>query len=97
MMLEGEKSDTDHSDKTFVMLLSPGLKNFFNEAGEMAGFAGRFFREVLFPPYEIKEIIRQSFEIGYRSLPLVGLTSFIIGLVFTLQSRPTLVSFGAEA
>lgn len=49
------------------------------------------------PPYELKEIFRQSYEIGYRSLPLVGLTAFIIGLVLTLQSRPTLARFGAES
>mgnify|MGYP001792151352 CR=1 FL=1 len=30
-------------------------------------------------------------------MPLVGITAFIIGLVITLQSRPTLVEFGAEA
>jgi phospholipid/cholesterol/gamma-HCH transport system permease protein len=89
--------EKDSADKSFVGMLSPGMQNFFNEAGNMSVFAGRFFREFLFPPYEFKEIVRQSFEIGYRSLPLVGLTSFIIGLVFTLQSRPTLVSFGAEA
>lgn len=78
-------------------LLSQGIKDFFNEAGETARFSGRFFREVLFPPYEFKEVIKQSYEIGYRSLPLVGITAFIIGLVITLQSRPTLVEFGAEA
>jgi phospholipid/cholesterol/gamma-HCH transport system permease protein len=79
------------------VFLSQGMRNFFNEAGEMSAFAGRFFREFLFPPYEFREIAKQCYETGYRSLPLVGLTSFIIGLVFTLQSRPTLVSFGAEA
>ena len=87
----------DSAGKNMISLLPPGMQNFFNEAGGMASFAARFFREFLVPPYEFREIIRQSFEIGYRSLPLVGLTSFIIGLVFTLQSRPTLVSFGAEA
>lgn len=74
-----------------------GSKDFFNEAGETAAFAGRFFKEVFIPPYELKEVVRQSYEIGYRSLPLVGITAFIIGLVITLQSRPTLVEFGAEA
>jgi phospholipid/cholesterol/gamma-HCH transport system permease protein len=32
---------------------------------------------------------------GNRSLLLVAVTGFIIGLVFTLQSRPTLLEFGA--
>ncbi|HNR19306.1 MAG TPA: ABC transporter permease [Bacteroidia bacterium] len=73
------------------------IKEFFNEAGETARFAGRFFKELFSPPFELKEVVKQSYEIGYRSLPLVGVTAFIIGLVITLQSRPTLVEFGAEA
>jgi phospholipid/cholesterol/gamma-HCH transport system permease protein len=32
---------------------------------------------------------------GNRSLLLVGITGFIIGLVLTLQTRPTLMEFGA--
>jgi phospholipid/cholesterol/gamma-HCH transport system permease protein len=84
-------------DGFFYSLLSPGLKSFFEEAGEISSFAARFFREVFFPPYEFREVVRQSYEIGFRSLPLVGLTAFIIGLVITLQSRPTLVEFGAES
>src|SRR6187431_1340171 len=35
--------------------------------------------------------------IGYKSLPLVAITGFIMGLVLTLQSRPTLAEFGAES
>ena len=81
----------------WVSVLPEALRNFLSEAGDIARFVTRFFREVWFPPYEIKEIFRQSYEIGYRSLPLVGLTAFIIGLVLTLQSRPTLVRFGAES
>jgi len=77
--------------------MSPALKNFFNEAGETAHFGWRYLKEVWFPPYEFKEVVRQCFEIGYKSLMLVGITAFIIGLVFTLQSRPTLVEFGAES
>lgn len=63
----------------------------------MAQFTGRFFLQFLKPPYEFREVLRQCYEIGYRSLPLVAITSFIIGMVLTLQSRPTLVEFGAEA
>ena len=81
----------------FFDLLPKGLIEFLNEAGEIARFAGKFFKQVLRPPYEFKEVLKQAFEIGYRSLSLVSITSFIIGLVLTLQSRPTLVEFGAEA
>ena len=78
-------------------LLSPGIRDFFREAGEITRFALRFLKEIWVPPYEFREVIRQSYQIGFRSLSLVGLTTFIIGMVLTLQSRPTLVEFGAEA
>lgn len=73
------------------------LKDFFNETGEISRFAGRFFAEAFKPRYEFSELLRQCFFIGYKSLPLVAITAFIMGLVITIQSRPTLVEFGAEA
>lgn len=72
-------------------------KNFFNETGDISRFTGRFFSNFLKPRYEFGEFLRQSFYIGYKSLPLVAVTAFIMGLVITIQSRPTLVEFGAEA
>ncbi|MUP47085.1 ABC transporter permease [Gramella sp. BOM4] len=70
---------------------------FFEEAGELVLFTGRFFTEVFKPPFEIKELLRQCYQMGNKSLLLVGVTGFILGLVFTLQSRPTLMQFGAES
>ena len=60
-------------------------------------FILRFFKEVFVPPYEGKEVIRQCYEIGYKSLPLITLTGFITGFVFTKQSRPSLSEFGATS
>lgn len=77
-------------------ILAPA-KSFFAEIGEMTFFAMRFFREALSPPFEWKELVRQCYNIGNRSLMLVSVTGFILGLVFTLQSRPTLMQFGAES
>jgi phospholipid/cholesterol/gamma-HCH transport system permease protein len=86
---EGRKSD--------YAFIPRSLKLFLNETGATARFAARFFRETFATPFEFKEVLRQGYEIGFRSLPLVGITAFIIGLVLTLQSRPTLVDFGAES
>lgn len=72
-------------------------KRFLAEAGDIARFTGRFFSEAFRPRFEIKEFLRQCFLIGYKSLPLVAITAFIMGLVITIQSRPTLVEFGAES
>ncbi|MFL1896257.1 MlaE family ABC transporter permease [Aquimarina sp. 2-A2] len=73
------------------------FRNFFIEIGELSFFAHRYFKEVFSPPFEFKELLRQCYQIGNKSLLLVGVTGFILGLVFTLQSRPTLMQFGAES
>ena len=77
--------------------LFASAKTFFSEIGDITLFGTRFFREVLLPPFEFKELINQCYNIGNRSLLLVSVTGFILGLVFTLQSRPTLEQFGAES
>ena len=69
--------------------------DFLEEVGRIAAFAIRFFREVFRPPFEMREFLNQCFEIGYKSIFLVSLTGFIMGLVFTLQTRPTMLEFGA--
>lgn len=70
---------------------------FFLEVSSLTRFTLRFFKEVFRPPYEFNELLKQSFVIGYKSLPLICITGFIIGLVLTIQSRPTLAKFGAES
>jgi len=73
------------------------IKKFFLEVSSLTIFTWRFFKEAFKPPYEFNELMKQSYLIGYKSLPLVGITGFIIGLVLTIQSRPTLAKFGAES
>ncbi len=73
------------------------FKSFLIEIGDISYFAGRYFKEVFTRPFEFKELLRQCYNMGNRSLLLVGVTGFILGLVFTLQSRPTLMEFGAES
>lgn len=60
-------------------------------------FILRFFKEAFVPPYEFKELIRQCYQVGVRSLALITLTGFIVGLIFTKQSRPSLSQFGATS
>lgn len=71
------------------------LSRSLSQIGELAYFMGRTFREMFHPPFEGREFLKQCFYIGNRSFPLVAVTSFLIGVVFTLQSRPTLEEFGA--
>src|SRR5215831_13926128 len=56
-----------------------------------------FFKEVFVPPYEFREVTRQCYEIGCKSVPIITLTAFITGIVFTKQSRPSLSEFGAKS
>jgi phospholipid/cholesterol/gamma-HCH transport system permease protein len=79
------------------MILSPAIHKFLNEVGSLARFTARFFNQCFKPRYEVKEFVRQCFIIGYNSLPLVALTAFILGLVLTMQLRPSMLDFGAEA
>jgi len=78
-------------------LLSKKIDKFFTGLADAWNFVRRFFQEVFMPPYEFKEIIQQCYRIGVESLPLISLTGFIVGIVFTNQSRPSLSEFGAAS
>jgi phospholipid/cholesterol/gamma-HCH transport system permease protein len=60
-------------------------------------FGLRALREALFPPYELREIARQVFEIGAKSMPLIAASGFAIGVVLSMHTRASLERFGAEA
>ncbi len=70
---------------------------FFLDIHSVFKFIVRFFKEAFSSPNEFKEIINQCYMVGVNSPPLITLTSFIIGIVFTKQSRPSLMSFGATS
>ena len=78
-------------------VFSKGIDEYFIGIHSAWKFTSRFFKEVGKPPLHAREIINQSFEIGLKSLPLITLTGFIIGVVFTKQSRPSLEDFGATS
>jgi phospholipid/cholesterol/gamma-HCH transport system permease protein len=78
-------------------VVSRKLDDLFLTVYDIYQFILRFFKEVFLPPYEFKEIIHQCYEVGYKSLPLISLTGFITGVVFTNQSRPSLANFGATS
>ncbi len=73
------------------------VSGFFLEVGSISRFTFRFLTQWYRRPWELSEIVRQAYLIGYQSLGLVLITSFIMGVVLTIQSRPTLAHFGAES
>lgn len=78
-------------------VVSKKVDGFFTIFSDVASFIGRFFKELFRRPFEWNEFIHQCYEIGVRSLGLITMTSFITGVVFTKQSRPSLSEFGAQS
>jgi phospholipid/cholesterol/gamma-HCH transport system permease protein len=70
---------------------------FLSDFADFFLFMWHTIREAFSRDFEFKEFFRQCFLIGYKTLPLVSVTGFIIGLVLTIQSRPVLAEFGAES
>ena len=48
------------------------------------------------PPYYWQQLLRQIIDIGYFSLPVVGLTTLFSGMVLALQSYTGFARFSAE-
>lgn len=69
---------------------------FFSTISDVILFLIVVFKETFSRDFEFKEFIKQCYQIGYKTLPLISITGTIMGLVLTIQSRPVLLKFGAE-
>jgi phospholipid/cholesterol/gamma-HCH transport system permease protein len=69
--------------------------NFLTMFADAFIFILQVFRETFSRNFEFREFLRQCFQIGYKSLPLISITGTIMGLVLAIQTRPALVDFGA--
>src|ERR1700709_1237560 len=78
-------------------IVIPWWKKWLEGIGDQVGFFFKFFRNIFAGGFEWSEFVRQCYEIGYRSMMLVGITSFIMGLVLIVQLRPSLVELGAAS
>src|ERR1700686_2568260 len=65
--------------------------------GDIGSFSWKVIRAAVTRPFEVRELIRQLDEIGSRSFPLVALAGAAIGAVLALESRSSLVQFGAKS
>ncbi len=72
-------------------------KNFIIEIGELFIFTWKVFKQSFQPPFPYKELLKQLYNIGNKSLLLVAITGFIMGLVLTVQTRPILATFGVQS
>ena len=65
--------------------------------GDVSIFGGRALLEMWRPPYEIRETLRQIYELGFRSVPLIAASGLAVGVVLSMHTRATLERFGAES
>jgi phospholipid/cholesterol/gamma-HCH transport system permease protein len=77
--------------------MTSALVRFVAVTGDLSGFAWRAVIESVRPPYEARETIRQVFEMGARSVPLIAVSGFAVGIVLSMHTRASLERFGAEA
>ena len=87
-----EKSTNSWLEKRLM-----GAESALELLGGVSVFAGEAIRESVRRPFEFTEILRQVFEIGWRSAPLILLSGLAVGSVLSMHTRSTLERFGAES
>ena len=73
------------------------IVDWLEAVGRGSQFAFRALRAMFLPPYEIQETLRQLFELGSRSVPLIAVSGLAVGVVLSMHTRASLARFGAEA
>ncbi len=76
--------------------LGIGLLRLCQLTGSVALFIALALRWSITPPFYGKQILKQIIDIGYYSLPVVGLTTLFSGMVLALQSYTGFARFSAE-
>jgi phospholipid/cholesterol/gamma-HCH transport system permease protein len=80
----------------FLAAVGAAFLGFLAGTGGIALFAGRTLATAFTPPFYIRAILREMLNIGYFSLPVVGLTAIFTGMVLALQSYTGFSRFSAE-
>lgn len=70
--------------------------SFLRTTGSLGLFALQCFKAILSPPWYPRQFFRQLFQMGYLSLPVIGLTAIFSGMVLALQSYTGFERFNAE-
>lgn len=85
---------------TMTSKIGFAIKNKLSDLAHVTSFFAKTIKEIVVfvkPPHEFKELFKQCFKMGNKSVGLVLITGFIMGLVLTIQSRPVLAEFGATS
>jgi phospholipid/cholesterol/gamma-HCH transport system permease protein len=81
----------------FLALVGRLTIKFIRNAGDLALFTAAIISHLFRPPYFIKNTLAQMVEIGFYSLPVVGLTTLFSGMVMALQTYSGFSRFNAES
>ena len=81
----------------FVTATGRACINFLSATGRLVIFAGVAVSHIVRPPFYSRLVLRQIIEIGFYSLPVVGLTAIFTGMVLALQSYTGFARFNAES
>ena len=70
---------------------------FLQKIGVFTIFAAQSVIHCFLPPFFFRQFVRQLVDIGYYSLPVVGMTALFTGMVLALQSYTGFTRFNAES
>ena len=80
----------------FLAAIGAAFLGFLAATGRLVAFAVAALTAALAPPFYWRTVLRQMLDIGYFSLPVVGLTALFTGMVLALQSYTGFSRFAAE-
>jgi phospholipid/cholesterol/gamma-HCH transport system permease protein len=73
-----------------------GFLAFLANVGRLSAFTATAVSHIVRPPFYGRLLLKSVIEIGYYSLPVVGLTGIFAGMVLALQSYTGFARFSAE-
>ncbi|WP_193182253.1 MlaE family ABC transporter permease [Nisaea sediminum] len=82
---------------TFLAAVGRTFLGFLAATGRLTIFTGITLGHCVRPPLYWRLLMRQIVDIGYYSLPVVGLTTLFSGMVLALQSYTGFARFNAES
>jgi len=74
-----------------------GLMSVFAWIGDVFRFGMKSLWRAPRRPFELAEISRQIYEVGFRSAPLIAAAGFAVGAVMSMHTRASLERFGATS
>lgn len=87
--------DHAHEKDSLFTLAGHQVISFLDYMGDLAIFFVEACRSLVFPPWFLREIIAQMYHLGVKSLALVLVAAFALGMVLAMQGLGVLSWFGA--